>query len=521
MKYLRIQLKNTEPLRISDDSVSQNGQTDTLTYIPGSALRGALIKEMEKRADFEELINEFLSEKVCFLNSYPSYVCSDEIKELIPSIKGFYEDKQEVTGKKPIESVLHTGIVEEGKKRAGIGRYCYPDGDTINYLADFNLGADLKINIGRDEGVKKNVFRIQYIPAGKYFTGYIRIEGDGLFNVIKEALDKIRSNDSLYFGNGRWSGLGHTKIIDVTECDTFGAETFAESGILKSPQYLMLLSHGTMLNEYGENTGIDIPTLEKMLDVKNLKVSLASSSVINVHGFNRTWKTRTPSVKMYEMGSMFKLTYDGEITDDRVEKLYLEGIGIRKNEGFGRVIFVKDYEKLAYKKAFKINAKSSSDEAKKDIDLSHDDKSTLKVVARGLMKKRLMNALRNYIEERPLKMGNVNRSQLGAIRSISAMYLFKPEEAMQQLKDYMIHSEEKAENQKVHSSPRNIKALNDQIRNIIDTDSHVLLFGTKDTKPILGLPVKEIFTKDEWLQFRIQTLLEMIDQSNRRDKYDA
>ena len=331
----------------------------------------------------------------------------------------------------------------------------------------------------------------------------------------------IRAQDSLYFGNGRWSGLGHIKILDVKECETLGAETFAENGTLKSPQYLMLLSNGTMLNEYGENTGLDIPTLEKMLDVKNLEVSLASSSVINVHGFNRTWKTRTPSVKMYEMGSMFKLTFVGEISDDRVKKLYLDGVGIRKNEGFGRVIFVKDYEKLAYKKALKIHSDSASSEAKKDPNLSPDDRNTVKIVARGLLKKRLKHALREYIEETPLKMGNVNRSQLGTIRSISSMYLFKPEEAIQQLKDYMIHSEEKAENQKVHSSPKNIKALNDQIRNIISTDSHELLLGTKDMKPILGFPVKEIFTKDEWLQFRIQTLLEMIDQSNRRDKYDA
>ena len=38
--YWKIRLKNMDPLRIADDKSSQHGQTDTLRYIPGSALRG-------------------------------------------------------------------------------------------------------------------------------------------------------------------------------------------------------------------------------------------------------------------------------------------------------------------------------------------------------------------------------------------------------------------------------------------------------------------------------------------------
>lgn len=33
-KYLKIDLKNLDPLRIADDRTSQHGQTDTLRYIP-------------------------------------------------------------------------------------------------------------------------------------------------------------------------------------------------------------------------------------------------------------------------------------------------------------------------------------------------------------------------------------------------------------------------------------------------------------------------------------------------------
>ena len=37
--YLKIVFKNLEPVRVADDSTSQSGQTVTLRYIPGTALK--------------------------------------------------------------------------------------------------------------------------------------------------------------------------------------------------------------------------------------------------------------------------------------------------------------------------------------------------------------------------------------------------------------------------------------------------------------------------------------------------
>ena len=94
-EYLRYVLKNIEPLRIADDSTSQNGQTVTLRYIPGTTIRGD--------------------------------------KELFPSPKGFYEDKTTTVGKKKLENVVVNGELTSGNKRASLGRFCYLDGDCIHY----------------------------------------------------------------------------------------------------------------------------------------------------------------------------------------------------------------------------------------------------------------------------------------------------------------------------------------------------------------------------------------------------
>ena len=48
--YIKYRLRNDEPFRIADDSTSQRGQVQTLTYIPGSTMRGVVINALVKRA---------------------------------------------------------------------------------------------------------------------------------------------------------------------------------------------------------------------------------------------------------------------------------------------------------------------------------------------------------------------------------------------------------------------------------------------------------------------------------------
>ena len=54
-EYLKIVFQNLEPVRIADDSTSQSGQTVTLRYIPGTALRGIVINALAVEEDFEEI----------------------------------------------------------------------------------------------------------------------------------------------------------------------------------------------------------------------------------------------------------------------------------------------------------------------------------------------------------------------------------------------------------------------------------------------------------------------------------
>lgn len=109
MPYIRYILKNIEPLRITDNSTSQSGQMDTLTYIPGMTIRGVVISALAEKLEksepdtWKQLRWELFSDQVSYLNAYPikrvkevqSKENQSEGIELIPSPKGFYEDKKQ------------------------------------------------------------------------------------------------------------------------------------------------------------------------------------------------------------------------------------------------------------------------------------------------------------------------------------------------------------------------------------------------------------------------------------------
>ena len=91
MKYIRYIVKNDEPLRIADDSTSQDGQTVTLRYIPGTTIRGYIVNQLVYTLgeQFDKYKRDLISGQIVYMNAY----LYENNRELLPSPKGFYEDK--------------------------------------------------------------------------------------------------------------------------------------------------------------------------------------------------------------------------------------------------------------------------------------------------------------------------------------------------------------------------------------------------------------------------------------------
>ena len=66
-----------------------------------------------------------------------------------------------------------------------------------------------------------------------------------------------------------------------------------------------------------------------------------STAVCERRHHNRTWSSRVPTARMYDRGSLFLLECSTPPSLTALHRLEQEGIGIRRAEGFGQVLFLR------------------------------------------------------------------------------------------------------------------------------------------------------------------------------------
>ena len=508
-KYIKYKLHSDQKIRISDDSMSKQGQTMSLYYIPGSSVRGIMISNIAMDdGKFESLKQSLFSDDICFSNLY---LLSGQ-DELIPSPKGFYEDKkQSQSGKKEIQNVVISGEFEEGFKRAGLGHYCKWNGDTLEFFSTV-MDGDLKIRLNHNEeyvgreGKSANsrpMFRNSYMKAGQDYYGYIIFKNDSGYEEIKSLLD----GGTLIIGNSRSSGTGKCRVYDVvgteSELEIVPQYDRLPKADVENTVYMYLLSDLVMRNEKGEYCGINLPDLENKLKVSDLKIEICATSSRDVRGYNNTLKVRMPSVNMYEKGSVFKLSFSGTLTKEVIESIVSEGIGERRNEGFGRILFFDDsYGEIKYKQKGEI-----SDGCDRDSSEKHDeDDAVLRQVAASYYRNHLRRLMiKRVIDDANIIGKDLSKSKSSAIEPIIVSNMHDFKNAEKQLEAYYGHEKEKHDNVKIHKERNNVKNSKELVDVIMNSDINELLGCTKTS--VMGMDTKGLLTEDEVGRLRLELLL--------------
>ncbi len=506
-KYLKYIIRNDEPLRISDAGSEQNGQMTTISYIPGSAIRGLVVNSLLSEDNFNDIKKTFLSERVCFLNAYPAADKGET--ELLPSPKGFYEDKKLAEGEKKIQNVVADGKFDEGYKRAGLGQFCCMDGNVIDFYT-VKKDSDLKIKINIEENEKRNVFRNGYINPGYYFSGSIRIDDESIIPELKKVFEK-----ELILGNARSAGYGKCSLISGLKEAKIPYDQYRVENDLTGCCYMLLLSDMAMRNCIsGEYSGLDIKTLENRLGVQDLEIETCSTSVITVHGYNRKLGGLTPTVPMYEKGSVFKLKYNGTLTAEKMLEIMDRGLGVRKNEGFGRVLFINDYEKLDRKLK-----KEFDDELPKEGAATEEDKAVLKNIAQSYYMSLFNKKLSEYLINNPLNKDDISRSQLGTLNSIVSQYRYDFDEAKMAIEKYYSHASDKEKNRKIFKEGHNSQTISAHVKEILDYDAkgieNLLGMNFKDKDSIMGIDRSEVISEGKINRLKLVILKEEIRFENK------
>lgn len=521
-RYIKFVIETMEPVRIADDESSQHGQTDTLHYIPGSTIRGMVVNALAAEKElFQEYKKMIFSDHVHFLNAY----LTADGRELVPSLKGFYEDKREQEGKKRLNNVL-VSDVEPGFKRASLGRYCCIEDDCICYT-DVAVREDMNIDTGREN--KRNVFRSQYIQKNQCFAGYVTFDGqvdDQLVGRIRETFRR-----RLYIGNKRSAGYGKCRCTELAFLEGMPYEAWRRSKETDS-FYLVLLSNTVMTDEYGEMRGLYLPELAERLGCSSLEIQRCATSAVEVHGYNRVWNGPVPTAVMYEAGSVFCIKASEKIKPESFRKLEAGGIGIRKNEGYGQIAVMEDYGRIQYKKkleaapakAYAANVPKLQQglfEALQKKGKSAEVQEDLKIAARGLLLHRMERKLEQYVTENPLKLPGISKSKLGTLESICLELRYEPAEAKRQILLFLEHDRKKSEGQKKHTGLQRQDALYDYVTDAFEKDFYERIgICLKDGK-ILGLSAASLITEEELLGYQLKLIISQIRYYNREVKNHA
>jgi CRISPR-associated protein Csx10 len=397
LKQLSYTIELLSPVLITSTVGDENIQMSE-DFLSGSSLLGMFASEYLRQPDNKKeysLENPgkqfkkwFLSDALRFLNGYK---LSAEEQRSLPVPLSLQHSKDDTM--KLDEAPFYEGLFgDKGDKHPGgfyvvhnIGYEKVPVGCAFS----FHHERDDQL-VGRSE--KSIIFNYEYLLPFQKFKALIVGEEAELKDFLNSFKDKKfiarlgRSKTTQYgrvevnFKNAQLEEVNELALTLYGEVESENGEPEAETGQAIRPDpptrtislipdgegaayfTLTCLSHTILLNEYGFSR-VDEKTfqtnlaqaLEKQLRLRSqnptlalkpgdLKIEKCFARPVELENYIAVWKARKPSVAAFQMGSCFKIQISKSIEKTALDNLPLalealekEGLGIRRNEGFGRV----------------------------------------------------------------------------------------------------------------------------------------------------------------------------------------
>ena len=390
-------------------SLKEPVKTD-LSYIQGSSIRGAYIRKYLIKNNINEDIalsevyrDKLLSKKLIFSNAYP-YV---DNKCSIPTPLCFYTIKEK--GKKFGKEIYEVDIknefeknIEEGSVRINKKDFAFIDNKilklvSVNRVENLHTRKVKKKDEINDTG---DLFRYSAIDKNQDLYCFIKCD-ESMLDEVKSTID----NEIVYLGGSKGSGYGRCELNiiedklsydDVINMKGIKNNTENLDNILnKNTLSIYFLSDAILKNELGQVCShIEPKLLCEKLNINNVKYSKSSVLTTETNGYNAILKSSLPSVTAVKRGSILTYDYEGEISEDLIDKFEAEGIGSRKEEGYGQIVINPKF--IADKCMFYEEGNITSNE---NINLDKQSKKMLVNIINTVNENRINYALNKLLFE--------------------------------------------------------------------------------------------------------------------------
>jgi len=365
-------------------------------YIPGSALRGALINQYRTQAagnltDDPTASQLFFNGAVRYLNAYP-------LRQ----------------GERTRPAPLTFTPTHKRSGRLDDQLLCRIDGvevepvETPWQISVHTARERVKGRATRAEGA---VFRYQAIAAAERFGGLILCPDQTTADRILSLLD-----GELWVGGSRSAGYGCIQIdraqslADTTEYDSVVTALNPGDHLV-----ITLLSAAIVRDDYGACVNDLAP--DRLPEPIGLAVNrvAAFKRLTLIGSFNRAWGLPTEQVPALAGGSVFVYQVTQPIAAAELRALELNGLGERRAEGFGRVR-VGDPYPVQWTELPAVSPEREAEEAV----LTDADRAVLAAMVKRLARRELDRRLAEYVQTRDLgRHAWPSKAQLSRLRAVT------------------------------------------------------------------------------------------------------
>lgn len=507
MKYLYYRINTLEAIKMGSQMVS-NSIHYSLNHLAGSSLRGALIhsylRQYAVNLDEDAGLKVSLLKGVYFLNAYPA---AGE-KMSLPAPWNFFGAKKELSlyQGEPVNVKNAFEGVQAGDKAVKKEPFVLYEEDAV-YGIKVNKKFQLHINL-KDNGKnqRRSMYRYEAIEAGQSFIGAVAFT-DGAEELMTGFEELLQSRKIIYVGGSKGSGYGKCEIEYLKD---YGNEKPAAlKHFTDNEFYVYFVSDALIINEQGEMVSyIDEKYLSEKLGLEETVYEGGVSDSVKITGYNATWKSSLPQYEGVKAGSIHRYSYRGKLDDDKINELENKGIGLRKEDGYGRILIIGN---LLQKKWQRLGSELTD---MPDVSLSEESQAILRdVVLKGLYEEKVLRSIdRKVVEEYgAIRNNRLRNSQLGKLRDKIDFYQGNRgkkamESAKADIEQYFAHMSDKKNNLAAYRQFEDTvigeHSFDHYVKEFIKSSSDVNLFtGQAGFKPISAGGVT--YTPDESTVFRL------------------
>jgi CRISPR-associated protein Csx10 len=357
-RYLIYTLRLNSPAIITIPGGDPNSSS-TLSYVPGIALRGAMAKVLgdpdgdnSKKQEFHDLV---LGGKVRYLNAYPMV---NERRALATPVslrlkKGDAEntpDKIDLAAKEGFPEEELISLPEEfldiGAAQPAL--YNSKISSRIHHQRDREKGRAWKDKNGNTHGA---IFTFESLDANQMFGGLIQLRS-GQEDEMEQIESRIKTllGGTLLVGRSRRSGYGGMATItwegrqnhETVGGGREGLQPLKKNIVPGDEPFRLLLSSPCIVRNPvtgQQDPGALMNRIVSRFD-NRVEVIRRVWTFETVGGFNRKWRLELPQTLAVSAGSVFVLKASQAISLNELYEIEHEGLGERKDEGYGRLLFL-------------------------------------------------------------------------------------------------------------------------------------------------------------------------------------